>query len=118
MVKKVILCILVIFVAWLLAVLLHNWGVDFYKKYYSFKRDLSFGIIIHFVFLYYFPVTLVGVLKIKVRNICIKAKSSTVRTAKLNSLHATGNHRWKIFQKNSHWYFLPYVKLVTTPAVQ
>ena len=60
MVKKVILCILVIFVAWLLAVLLHNWGVDFYKKYYSFKRDLSFGIIIHFVFLYYFPVTLVG----------------------------------------------------------
>lgn len=32
MVKKVILCILVIFVAWLLAVLLHNWGVDFYKK--------------------------------------------------------------------------------------
>ena len=45
MVKKVILCILVIFVAWLLAVLLHDWGVDFYKKYYSFKRDLSFGII-------------------------------------------------------------------------
>ena len=36
---------------------------------------------------------------------------------KLNSLHATGNHRWKIFQKNSHWYFLPYVKWVTTPAV-
>ena len=33
---------------------------DFYKKYYSFKRDLSFGIIIHFVFLYYFPATLVG----------------------------------------------------------
>ena len=57
-------------------------------------------------------------LKIKVRNICIKAKSSTVRTAKLNSLHVTGNHRWKIFQKNSHWYFLPYVKWVTTPAVQ
>ena len=60
MAKKVILCILVIFVAWLLAVLLHDSGVDFYNKYYSFKRDLSFGIIIHFVFLYYFPATLVG----------------------------------------------------------
>ncbi len=59
MVKKVILSICVIFIVWLLAVLLHNFGVDFYKKYYFFKRDLSFGIFIHLVFEFLFPVSLV-----------------------------------------------------------
>ena len=59
MAKKVILCILAIFLGWLSAVLLHNLGVDFYKKYYFLKRHLSFGIFTHFVFQYYFPITLV-----------------------------------------------------------
>ena len=30
--RKIIHCILAIFIAWLLAILLHNLGVNFYKK--------------------------------------------------------------------------------------
>ena len=35
--RKIIHCILAIFIAWLLAILLHNLGVNFYKKNYLFN---------------------------------------------------------------------------------
>ncbi|RIY35177.1 hypothetical protein CKY20_11180 [Capnocytophaga canis] len=59
MARKVMYCILAIFIAWLSAILLHNLGVDFYLKNYLFKRDLSWGILIHFIFNYLYPISLI-----------------------------------------------------------
>lgn len=59
MVKKIFLCVLVIFIAWLSASLVHDLGVYLYKKYYFFKRDLSWGISVHFIFNYLYPISLI-----------------------------------------------------------
>ena len=57
--RKIVHCILAIFIAWLLAILLHNLGVNFYKKNYLFKRDLSWGILTHFIFNCLYPISLI-----------------------------------------------------------
>lgn len=59
MVKKIFLYILLIFVAWLSAILVHDLGVYLYKKYYFLRRDLSWGILVHFIFCYLFPISLI-----------------------------------------------------------
>lgn len=59
MIKNIFLCVLVIFVAWLSASLVHDLGVYLYKKYYLFKRDLSWGILVHFIFKYLYPISLI-----------------------------------------------------------
>lgn len=59
MVKKIFLYILLIFVAWLSAILVHDLGVYLYKRYNFFKSDLSWGILVHFIFCYLFPISLI-----------------------------------------------------------
>lgn len=59
MTKKVIFCAFVIFVAWIVAIFVHDMGVYFYKKHYFFQRDVSWGILVHLVFKFLYPISLI-----------------------------------------------------------
>ena len=59
MVKKIFFYVLIIFITWLLAFFLHDIGIYLYKKNNSFERDLSWGIFVHFIFNYLYPMGLI-----------------------------------------------------------